>query len=148
MPIQNRDLGVSEQRRELYTELNAAVVTGASVLLKTIPYACAVQGVAVSALGLSGTPLLDFRVLRWTSAGATVFSLGISNLTLGVAVGVSGPAQGWSGLRAGGNTLLNLQNGDVLALTLSGANSALEKAAVCVVVQRSADIVSSLGLST
>jgi len=148
MPIQNRDLGVSEQRRELFSAINATTATGASVILQVVPYACAVQAVSVAALGLSGAPQLDFRVLRWTSAGATIFSLGISNLTIAGAVGLSGPAQGWSGIRALGNTLLALQSGDVLAATVAGTTTAFEKAAICVVVQRSADIVSALGLST
>jgi len=148
MPINNRDLGVSEQRKVLFVDINAATPTGASLLLSVIPYACQLQAVSVAALGVSGAPSYDFRVLRWTAAGSTIISLGISALIIGAAVGVSGPAQGWSGIRPGGSTLLQLNTGDVLAITSGVANTASEKLSIALVVQRTADLVSALGLST
>lgn len=148
MAIQNRDLGVSQQRDSLKLINNAALATGASLLGPSIPYACTVEGVWMGALGLSGSPQYNVNVLRFTSGGATVMALGISNLVVAAALGVSGGMQGWSGIRAAGSSLLLLQAGDVLAVTSAGANTSSEKLVVDVIVKKTADIVKHFSLET
>lgn len=148
MSIVNRDLGVSEQRKEWEYSNNGSFVTGASNILFNVPYACNAQALEVAALGVSGAPQLDFKVLRWTSAGSTIFTMGISNMIVAANVGVSGPALGWSGIATLGSSLLALQRGDVICATMSVANTAILQMSAVLVVQRASDIVSSLGLST
>ncbi len=148
MAIVNRDLGVSEQRQELSYSNSEEIVTGASVIMLNVPYACDLQALEVAVLGASGAPTLDFKVKRWTSAGSTIFSLGISAMTVSAVFGLSGPAQGWSGIRALGNTLLQLQRGDAICMTTGVANTSVEQLSVALVVKRTADIVSALGLAT
>lgn len=148
MAIQNRDHAAPEQREVLYGAKQALVVTGASVSLLVVPYPCNVQAAAFAAYGLSGAPGYMLQAHRWTSSGATVIDLGVSAQIMSVATGVSGPAAGWSGIRTLGSSLLQLQQGDVLKLTSSVANTAALEVAVAVVVQKTQDIVSALGLSS
>lgn len=147
MAIQNRDLGTSEQRAVFNLVQNAAVVTGASVIGPPIPFACTLEGVYMGALGISGAPQYLINVLRSTSGGATTIALGVSNQILAVALGASGPV-GWSGIAAAGSTLLSLQAGDVVLVTSSVANTAVEKLLVSLVVKKTADIVKHYTLST
>lgn len=147
MAICNRDNGLSQQREVLHSKV-VGTVTGTSYALNVIPYPCAVQAVFAAAYGLSGTPQLAFNVHRWIGTAATVIALGISNLVVSAAAGVSGGAQGWSGLRTLGSTLLQLQAGDVLSVTSSGTNAAAGEASIAVVVQKTQDIVQHFGLST
>jgi hypothetical protein len=146
MAITNRDLDVSEQRQVLQAQVNSTIATGVSLMLWQVTTPCAAQAGAFAALGLSGSPQYMLNVLRWTSAGSTIIPLGISNITVSAAVGVSGAAQGWSGIRAAGSSLLVLQVGDAIMLSSAGTNAAAEKLAVALVVQKTSDIASQLGL--
>jgi hypothetical protein len=147
MAIQNRDNGLSQQREVLPGRVSAAV-TGESYTLITVPFACAVQAAFFSVSGLSGSPQYMLRALRFTSAGATSIDLGISNITIAGAVGLSGGAQGWSGLRTLGSSLLLLQAGDAIVLGTAGANTGADDVAVSLVVQKTQDIVQHFGLNT
>ncbi len=101
MAIVNRDLSTSEKRVVVHAKVAADVaVTGASYSLAVVPYACDLQAAEIAAYGLSGSPQFKLQAHRWTSAGATLIDLGVSNLIFSVATGVSGPASGWSGIRA------------------------------------------------
>lgn len=147
MAIQNRDMGLSEQRAVLNFVSNSAVVTGTSLVGPAVPYACVLQGVWAGALGLSGSPQYMFNVLRFTSGGATTVALGVSNMTIAAAIGASALA-GWSGIRASGSTLLNLSKGDVVVVSSAGANTAAEKLVAALVVKRTDDIVQHFDLAT
>lgn len=150
MAIQNRDNGLSQQREVLSLAPRGAsfIATSASYALGIIPYPCAVQAAFFAAYGLSGSPQYMVRAQRWLGTGVTVIDLGISNITVAIAPGISGGAQGWSGLRTLGSSLLLLQAGDILSLVSSGANTAAADVAVSLVVQKVQDIVQHYGLST
>ena len=149
MPIQNRDNGLSQQREVFSFKVGTApVVTGESYGAFIVPYPCAIQAAFFAAYGLSGSPQYNLKVNRFTSGGATSISVGISNITIAAAVGVSGGAQGWSGLATLGSTLLSLQAGDVLVVGTAGANTAADDLSIALVVQKSQDIVQHFGLST
>lgn len=152
MAIVNRDLGLSQQR-DVFNYASPAgvsllVATGVSLAMFNVPYACIIEAAAFSAIGLSGSPQYTINAQRFTSGGVTVIALGISNIVVAAAHGVSGGAQGWSGLRVSGNSLLQLQSGDLLAVTSSAANTAATSLTVSVVLRRTADIVSILGMPT
>lgn len=147
MPILNRDNGLSQQRDVLTARVQLPV-TGESYALINIPYPCALQAAYFGAAGLSGSPQYALRVLRFSSGGATTVNLGVSNQIISTALGVSGGAQGWSGIATLGGTLLQLQTGDVVVLGTAGTNAAARELAVSLVVQKTQDIVSHFGLAT
>lgn len=147
MAIVNRDLSTSEQR-VVITSTIQGVATGASYAVYVVPYACALEAAAFAAYGLSGSPQVKLHNHRWTAAGATQIELGVSNLIFSVATGVSGPAAGWSGIQTLGSTLLQLAQGDVIQVETAGTNAGAGEVAVSLVVKKTADIVSALGLST
>lgn len=147
MPIQNRDNGLSQQREVLSARV-ATPVTGESYALINVPFPCNVQAAYFGAQGLSGSPQYNLRAVRFTSGGQTTINLGISNIIVAAAVGISGGAQGWSGLATLGSTLLQLQAGDVLVLGTAGTNAAARDLAVSIVVQKSQDIVQHFALTT
>lgn len=148
MPICNRDNGLSQQREVLAARL-ATPVTGESYGLIVVPFPCNVQAVYFAAYGLSGTPQYNLKAHRWLgTAGATSINLGISNVVVSVAVGISGGPQGWSGLNTLGSSLLQLQKGDVIVLGTAGTNAAADDVSVSLVVQKSQDIVQHFDLST
>ena len=147
MPIQNRDLSTSEQR-VVFTQRIAAAVTGASYTVINVPYACELQAADFSAFGLSGAPAYKLHNFRWTAAGSTQIELGTAPEIMAVATGISGPAASWSGIASLGSTLLQLQRGDLIQIESSVANTAALELNVSLVVKKSADIVSALGLGT
>lgn len=149
MPIQNRDNGLSQQREVFSFKVGTApIVTGESYGAFIVPFPCAIQAAFFAAFGLSGSPQYNLKVSRFTSGGATSISVGISNITIAVAAGVSSSSQGWSGLNTLGSTLLQLQSGDVLVVGTAGANTAVDDLSIAVVVQKSQDIVQHFGLQT
>lgn len=144
MAVENRDLGVGQQRDQ-FPQVLRTLVTGASYAVALIPYPCALQAGAVGALGLSGSPILSLNVQRLVSGGLTVIPLGISGIVLQNA-NTSGFI-GFSGIQTVGSSLLALQTGDVISASLSGANSAVDQVAVNLIVLKSQDLVSHLRLS-
>ncbi len=150
MAITNRDHQISEQREVLQLSAKSAtfIVTGTSYTLGVVPYPCEVQAAALAAYGLSGAPGYMLQAHRFTSAGETIINLGVSAHLFSAAVGLSGLAQGWSGIRTLGSSLLQLQQGDVLKVTTSVSNTAAAELAVAIVVKKTQDIVAALGLGT
>lgn len=150
MAIQNRDCATAQQRDVLHLSAKSAtfVVTGTSYTLGVVPYPCALQAVQVAAYGLSGAPGYMIQAHRWLGTAATLIDLGLSAMLVAVAPGISGAAQGWSGIRTLGSSLLLLQTGDVLKVTTSVANTAAAELCVALVVQKTQDIVSQLGLTS
>lgn len=149
MAIQNRDNGLSQQREVFSFKVGTApIVTGESYGAFIVPYPCAIQAAYFAAFGLSGSPQYNLKVSRFTSAGATSISVGISNITVSVAAGVSSSSQGWSGLATLGSTLLQLQAGDVLVVGTAGSNAAADDLSIALVVQKTQDIVQHFSLAT
>ncbi len=130
MPIINRNLDGSERKNEESFTLGL-VATGATALLRLIPYNCLLQGVNLAAFGISGTPAYSLSVFR-SAGGLTSIPLGIS---LGASdFGTSGPIG--ATISAPGVTLLA---GDALVITSGGANSAIASGIVSVVISALAD---------
>lgn len=144
MAVENRDCGLGNQRDVIAAPLRT-LVTGASYAVALIPYPCALQAAAAGAFGLSGSPILSLNVARLVSGGLTVIPLGTSGIVLQNA-NASGFI-GFSGIQSIGSSLLALQTGDVITASLSGANSAVDQVALCLIVQKSADLVSHLRLA-
>jgi len=144
MAVENRDCGLGQQRDQVH-HIVRTLVTGASYLAGLIPYPCALQAGAVGAIGLSGSPILSINVQRLESGGLTVIPLGLSGIVLQNA-NTSGFI-GFSGIRTVGSSLLALQTGDLLSVSLSGTNSAVDQVAINLIVQKSQDLVSHLNLS-
>lgn len=136
MAIVNRDLDASEQKYVMSRELGA-VATGASSWVGLVPSPGQILEMKVSGRGLSGTPVYQLAVHRWTSAGITGIALG-SAITLAGAFGLSGGAIGST--YAASNTLSAVQAGDLLTINSSGANTAVTDLVVGVVIQATQDI--------
>ncbi len=132
MGIINRDLARSEKNND-ETFVFGALVTGASALLKVVPFNALLTSVNVAAFGLSNSPIWSLEAFRFTSAGLTTLTVG-GTITL-TAIGTSG-CIGFS-LAAPGFSLLA---GDVLVIRTGGANTATANSAVSVVMQPLADI--------
>jgi hypothetical protein len=142
MAICNRDKDVSEEKYDFESSFGA-FSTGASnaavvVPLATLPWPGTIQSARVAALGISGTPTLDFKVTRFiVGSGSTDISGGFTTLTL-QAVGTSG-VQTWVSAVAT-SSLLSLQTGDVIYGSFAGQDSAVTGLAVDVVIKATQDI--------
>lgn len=147
MAIVNRDKDVSEQKECMAWKSQAQVSTGATLFMEPLPYPAVFQSVAVAAIGLSGSPQIDFFALRF-AGGQTSIPLSISNMVVS-AFGTSGTiGAGYSGLQATGSTLLILQQGDVIGFHTSVANTAAAQLMLNMVIKKTQDIVSCNGYST
>lgn len=140
MAIVNRDKDSSEQVYVVAARLGD-VATGVSSFIQMVPSVGNIQSWAVSGKGLSGAPVYQLAVARWTSAGITAFALG-SAITLAGAFGLSGGVLG-----ATFNTgSYAAQEGDMLVLNSSGANTASQHLVVSVVIKATQDIKKSFGI--
>ena len=144
MPICNRDLDVSQQKVVLNLVSNAVVGTGATVIVGVVPYPAKIKKAEIAGFGLSGAPVYNVNVHRWTTAGLTVFDpLGVA-VTLAGAYGLSGAASAFSVT----SSPINLAYGDLLIIKSSGANTAVSGLVAGVAIQKLQDIVSDFGSST
>lgn len=148
MAICNRDKDPSEQKFDFSSNLGA-FSTGASNASVTfplgiVPWSGVISKARVSALGISGTPTLDFQLTRFiTGSGSTIISGGFTTLTLQL-VGTSG-AQTWVSA-ATSSTFLNLTKGDVLQGVFAGQDSAVTSLGVDFVIQATQDIKTYFGV--
>ena len=141
----NRDQHVSEQKEVIYYRGFSNILTGQTVEVSgPLPYPCTIQSMRAYCIGVSNAMQIAPQVSRFTSGGLTTISLGISNLIC-VAAGTSG-VQGYSGFAVPGSTLLSLQAGDVIQITTSVANAAVNNIALNFVIQKVQDIVSMNGV--
>jgi hypothetical protein len=109
-----------------------------------MPSAGTLEGVRMAAAGISGSPVAQVAVIRFI-AGAGLTSIGGVATTLALqTVGTSGLQS--AVLAASGSTLLNLLAGDVIAVGLTGTNSAVATLAVAAVVKQTQDIKTSFGI--
>ncbi len=144
MGVTNRAKDVSEQKWTLQAAFGAIGVTPVvrEFPICTVPFPGIIKGIFAAAKGSSGSPVLDMYVQRFTTAGITL-SGGATTLAL-QNVGTSG-IQSFV-LAPAGNTLLNLQSGDVITAKLSGTDSAVTALSLAVVIQAVQDIKSSFGV--
>lgn len=144
MAIVNRDKDVSEQKYPIHFGMNAEVVTGATIYVGTVPFPSKIKAAQITGRGLSGAPVYNINVHRWTSAGLTVFDpLGVAATVAG-AYGLSGSAVDWS-VTTGPIALLA---DDLLVIKSSGANTSALGIAGAIVLQKTQDIVSHFGSAT
>lgn len=155
MALVNRDKDVSEQKDYLSYSSNSgnagglgntALVTGMTRMISIVPYPCTIAGMAVAAQGVSTAMQVAFSRQYITSGGATVVGIGISNLVLVNYASIG--MYGYSGLAAAGSTLLNCNAGDMILLTTSVANSACSDLLLSIIVKKTQEIVSYVGVST
>jgi 3D (Asp-Asp-Asp) domain-containing protein len=142
MAICNRDL---DQSQQLYVEkfMLGTVGVGATVAVAYIASPSVLQKIAITGLGISGTPVYTPNVMRWTSAGVTVFPVG-SAVTLTGTYGLSGA--GVSATFNSGSSLSQLQANDLLILVSSGANTNALQLIGDVVLQATQDIKTTFGV--
>lgn len=133
MGIINRDLSRSQKRQD-ETVTFGALATGVTALLKVLEYDATIDGVNVSAFGLSGSPVWSLSAFRFNATGGLT-SIGLGSTITVSAIGTSGNI-GFS-LPGAGYSLIA---GDVLVLTTGAANTAVATAAVAVTIKALADI--------
>lgn len=138
MAICNRDNDGSEQRKEFELSLNTTVVTAATLFVGVMPYPGNIREAAIAGGGLSGAPVYNINVHRWTSAGLTVFDPLGTAATIAGAFGLSGGVVEWSVT----SSPVALQAGDLLVVKSSGSNTAATWVLANIVVQKTQDIVS------
>lgn len=144
MAVTNRAKDVSEQKWTFQAAYGAIGVTPVvrEFPVGSVPFPGTIKGIFAAAKGVSGTPVLDMYVQRFTTAGITL-SGGATTLAL-QNVGTSG-IQSFV-LAASGNTLLGVQAGDVVTVKFSGTDSAVTALSVSIVVQAIQDIKTSFGV--
>jgi hypothetical protein len=151
MAITNRDLDASQQKDSFSWAYSknvhgkTTINTGATFLVCMFPYAGVLQSVRSYGVGLSGSPSLDFKILRF-AAGGTSIACSISSMIVNE-FGTSG-ILGYSGLAAAGSTLLLVAPGDILAVQTGVANTAADSLLVQVVIKKTQDVLSYNGVST
>lgn len=142
MGLTNRDKDSSEQK-QTFTASFGAVATGSTLSLAVVPWPAELKAVRAAAHGLSGSPTVDLRILRFVSgAGMTAIAGGMTTLTL-QAVGTSGVQSG--ALASAGSSLLQLQAGDVITATHGAANTNVLGVSYALVLQALQDIKSHFG---
>ena len=135
MAIINRTMDASEQKESI--KITASPWnTGAEVIVP-IERACTITDAKVIGLGISGTPNVLLKGLRFI-AGTGGSSFAIGSTFAVTAFGTSGYLS--YSLPASGSTLLSLQKGDALVATLGGANAAFVAATLDIVVQNIQDV--------
>jgi len=142
MAICNRDLDLSQQNYVEEFKENA-VATGATVAVAYIYAPSVLQKIALTGLGLSGAPVYNLVIQRWTSAGVTSITPG-SAVTLAGAYGLSG--SGVSATFNSGSSLSQLQANDLLLLVSTGANTAAAQLIGSVVLTATQDIKTTFGV--
>lgn len=163
MAIVGRDLDVSERKVAFQwastpkdalvsggvgnSLLSSAIGQSQLINMFMVPFPCTIQSGVVAAfggpsLGVSGAVTLNLNVNRF-AAGLTTYLFASFAVT---AYGTSG-AQAMSGMLAAGNTLLNLQQGDLIQMVTSGAG-AMTDVIVELVVKKTQDIVAYNNVST
>lgn len=142
MAIVNRDLDISEQIHDISAVISTAVgaSAGADFQVCQMPWPGTLQGVAIAANSVSGAPVVQVGIKRFTATGLTTISVGSTLAVL--AFGLSAaytmiPLQG-----VAGSTLRNLQAGDVVVVNqlFSGGNVAIGNAVVTACVAAVQDI--------
>jgi hypothetical protein len=146
MPIINRDLDASQKRQFINWD-QAPFTTGTTAIMGTMPSACSVDAIQITANGLSGTPVYTLSVQRFiVGTGYTNFVLGtsFSPVEFGTS-GVLSVTFGFS-LPVIGSTLTTLQQNDMLVIVSGGSNAAVKALNVNIVIRPLVDIQKFFGI--
>lgn len=137
MPIINRTQDVSEQK-EIFTVTAENVVNQQDIPVGIVERQVTMTDAKVTLLGISGTPNVMLKVLRFIAGtGGSSFIIGSTFAV--TAFGTSGYLS--YSLPATGSTLLNLQKGDLLvAVAGGGVGAAATALTLDIVVQNLQDI--------
>lgn len=141
MAVTNRDLDASEQRLVVHRDFGAVPVTTNRNIF-TAQFPVAVEQLLVAANGLSGAPTWTFKIDRF------IVGAGLTTITGTSFIGQALTVQtiGTSGLQSVSLLSgLQMNTGDVLKVTSSGANTAVADASVHVVVKALQDIKTYFG---
>lgn len=141
MAIVNRDLDGTQQVETLVGQVSGTV-SGNTYCMATIPYPAQVIAASECAMGLSGAPNHSLWIQRFI-AGSGVTSIAIGASMAAVAFGTSG-GQSFTLISAFTNLL---QTGDLVLLSVDGANTAAKHVSVTLVVQALQDIKTSFNQS-
>lgn len=149
MAIVNRDLDGSQQKDVYAVRIgggfgaSAGLVTGLTLAVLPVPYACELESVRTYAQGVSGSPIISFfKNVYVSGSGQTVYAMGLSGIVLVnfASIGLQGAS-----ILSGGATTLQLSAGDEIIITTTGANSACTELSINLVLQKLQDIVSTNG---
>ena len=137
MGIVNRTMDGSEQKEALVISQNNVVNTQ-DLVLKVIERPCTISDLKVAMLGVSGSPSIQLKVLRFVNGtGGSSFLVGSTFAVTTYAT------SGWLSfsLPASGSTLLNLQKGDIpIVVQGGGTGAASTVTTVELVVQNTQEI--------
>lgn len=163
MAIVGRDLDTSERKVALQwistakdalvnnsvgnSLVSTAIGQSQIINLFMVPFPCTIQQYAFAAFGgnstgISGAVTINLNVQRF-AAGVTTYQFASF---AAVALSSSG-VMGGSGILASGNTLLNLQYGDLVQMVTSGTG-AMNDCVLELVVKKTQDIVAYNAVST
>lgn len=149
MPISNRDLDVSEQKKTFsfaHGRVAAPIVTSSTLILGTVPFPAALKALSVCGHGLSNAPTAELRVQRFIAGSGNTLISGIASSMIIPEWGTSGPLS--ASLVAAGSTLLQLLPGDNLILLTGTANTSANTLSGAFVLQALQDIRADLGSSS
>lgn len=142
MAIVNRDLDPTQQRI-IFDAQPGLVGVSALIHMGLVPCAAQLLVVATGAYGLSGAPTVGVQIQRFVvGAGLTTMALNGSSLITITAYSTSGMQKQ---ILPTGSSLLLLQQGDVMQLVTSTANTAATYV-VDLVVQVIQDVQSTYGV--
>lgn len=142
MGIVNRTLDASERQDTHLARFDGPVAVSQALPAWIVPHPSKLKSAHVAAKGLSGTPVYQLQVRRWTSAGVTVIALGAA-ATVAAAFGVSGSTVDMT-VYTGGSAV-QLEAKDMIEVASTGANTASDDLAVAMVIERLQDIKSEFG---
>lgn len=144
MALVNRDKDVSERRYEVNWQKDL-LVTAISPAVFIVPWPCKVVAVRATGRALSGAPTGVLQGTKFiVGTGNTILQASMMAALTVPALGTSG--LGSASLAAAGSTQLQLDAGQVLQWTSAVANTAIDDAAIVVVLEKLQDIVSDFGL--
>ena len=137
MGIVNRTMDATEQKEALVIS-HSNVVNQHDLVAKVIERPCVISDMKVAMLGVSGSPNVLLKALRFVAGtGGSSFLIGS---TFAVTTFATSGYLSYS-LPASGSTLLNLQKGDVLVVVQGGGTGAASTATTIeIVLQNTQDI--------
>lgn len=144
MGVANRALDKSERMHAVQRAEEGVVGVSTSIKMGVVPFPSKLKTLQIAAQGLSGAPIYNLQIRRWTAGGETTFSFA-GALTIAAAFGVSG---GMATMGVSQNSALNsLQTGDMLELISSGANTASTDLIAVGVLEALQDIKRTFGVA-
>ena len=140
MAIVNRDLDGTQQVETLVGQVSGTI-SGNTYCMATIPSPAQLIAATQAAMGLSGAPNHSLWIQRFV-AGSGVTSIAVGASMASVGFGTSG-GQSFTIISGFSNLL---QTGDLVLLSVDGANTGTKHTSVTLVVQYLQDIKASFGV--